>query len=136
MHLALVVADAVDLEDGVGDAVPSRARRFWRLLPGAWPSGDDGTGRGDWRWSPGVASMHPLWAEGSSSQLFHRQALVLPPIRYRLPPTLLVWLRQIDKRAAQDCYATARWSYALDTYSHVLPGMDGGIGDAMDDALG
>ncbi len=24
----------------------------------------------------------------------------------------------------------------LDTYSHVLPGMDGGIGDAMDDALG
>ena len=33
--------------------------------------------------------MRPLWAEGSSSQLFHRQALVLLPIRCRLPPNLL-----------------------------------------------
>jgi hypothetical protein len=56
--------------------------------------------------------MRPLWAEGFSSQLFRRQTLVLPPIRCTLLPTLLVRLRKIDERAAQDCYATARWSYA------------------------
>jgi integrase len=36
----------------------------------------------------------------------------------------------------QELLGHASISITLDTYSHVIEGMDGGLGDAMDEALG
>jgi site-specific recombinase XerD len=35
----------------------------------------------------------------------------------------------------QEMFGHANISITLDTYSHVIEGMDGGLADAMDDAL-
>jgi integrase len=42
----------------------------------------------------------------------------------------------VHPKYVQELLGHASISQTLDTYSHVLKGMDGGIGDAMDDALG
>jgi integrase len=42
----------------------------------------------------------------------------------------------VHPKYAQELLGHASISQMLDTYSHVLEGMGGGIGDAMDEALG
>ena len=42
----------------------------------------------------------------------------------------------VHPKYVQELLGHASISQTLDTYSHVLKGMDGGIGDAMDEALG
>ncbi len=48
----------------------------------------------------------------------------------------LLLCRNINAKYVQELLGHASVAQTLDTYSHVLPGMDGGIGAAMDDALG
>jgi integrase len=48
----------------------------------------------------------------------------------------LLLCRNVHPKYVQELLGHASIAQTLDTYSHVLPGMDGGIGDAMDDALG
>jgi integrase len=49
--------------------------------------------------------------------------------------TILLQARKHPKYV-QELLGHANISITLDTYSHVIEGMDGGLGDAMDDALG
>ena len=42
----------------------------------------------------------------------------------------------VDPKYVQELLGHASMDLTLDTYSHVLKGMDGGIGGAMDEALG
>jgi integrase len=47
----------------------------------------------------------------------------------------LLLCRNVHPKYVQELLGHASIAQTLDTYSHVLPGMDGGIGDAIDDAL-
>ena len=49
--------------------------------------------------------------------------------------TLLLF-RNVHPKYVQELLGHASIAQTLDTYSHVLKGMDGGIGDAMDAAVG
>jgi integrase len=63
----------------------------------------------------------------------------LPPIRFHdLRHTCATILLRAGKhpKYVQEMFGHANISITLDTYSHVIEGMDGGLGDAMDDALG
>ena len=42
----------------------------------------------------------------------------------------------VHPKYVQELLGHASIAQTLDTYSHVLKGMDGGIGDVMDEALG
>jgi integrase len=44
--------------------------------------------------------------------------------------------RNVRSKYVQELLGHASIAQTLDAYSHVLPGMDDGIGDAIDDALG
>jgi integrase len=48
----------------------------------------------------------------------------------------LLLSRNVHPKYVQELLGHASIAQTLDTYSHVLPGMDGGIGDAIDEALG
>lgn len=48
----------------------------------------------------------------------------------------LLLSRNVHPKYVQELLGHASIALTLDTYSHVLKGMDGGIGDAMDEALG
>jgi integrase len=48
----------------------------------------------------------------------------------------LLLCRNVHPKYVQELLGHASIAQTLDTYSHVLPGMDGGIGDAMDEVLG
>jgi integrase len=58
--------------------------------------------------------------------------------RYDLRHTCatLLLCRNVHPKYVQELLGHASIAQTLDTYSHVLPGMNGGIGDAIDDALG
>ncbi len=63
----------------------------------------------------------------------------LPPVRFHdLRHTCATILLQAGKhpKYVQEMFGHANISITLDTYSHVIEGMDGGLEDAMDDALG
>lgn len=63
----------------------------------------------------------------------------LPPVRFHdLRHTCATILLQAGKhpKYVQEMFGHANISITLDTYSHVIEGMDGGLGDAMDEALG
>ena len=47
----------------------------------------------------------------------------------------LLLCRNVHAKYVQELLGHASIAQTLDTYSHVLPGMNGGIGDAIDDAL-
>jgi integrase len=47
----------------------------------------------------------------------------------------LLLCRNVHPKYVQELLGHASIAQTLDTYSHVLPGMNGGIGDAIDDAL-
>ena len=48
----------------------------------------------------------------------------------------LLFSRNVHPKYVQELLGHASIALTLDTYSHVLKGMDGGIGGAMDEALG
>ncbi|HYZ06204.1 MAG TPA: tyrosine-type recombinase/integrase, partial [Rubrobacter sp.] len=48
----------------------------------------------------------------------------------------LLLSRNVHPKYVQELLGHASIALTLDTYSHVLKGMDGGIGGAMDEALG
>jgi integrase len=48
----------------------------------------------------------------------------------------LLLCRNVHPKYVQELFGHASIAQTLDTYSHVLPGMDGGIGDAIDEVLG
>ncbi len=63
----------------------------------------------------------------------------LPPVRFHdLLHTCATILLRAGKhpKYVQEMFGHASISITLDTYSHVVEGMDGGLDDAMDDALG
>ena len=62
------------------------------------------------------------------------QAFRLYDLRHTCATLLLS--RNVHPKYVQELLGHASISQTLDTYSHVLKGMDGGIGDAMDEALG
>ncbi len=81
----------------------------------------------------------------SGASLYSRcfRALVrragLPPVRFHdLRHTCATILVQagMHPKYVQEMFGHANISITLDTYSHVIEGMDGGLGDAMDEALG
>ena len=47
----------------------------------------------------------------------------------------LLLCRNVHPKYVQELLGHASIAQTLDTYSHVLPGINGGIGDAIDDAL-
>jgi integrase len=62
----------------------------------------------------------------------------LPLVRFHdLPHTCATILLMAGKhpKFVQELLGHANISITLDTYSHVIEGMDGGLADAMDDAL-
>ena len=62
----------------------------------------------------------------------------LPAIRlHDLRHTCATILLMVGKhpKYVQEFLGNARISITLDTYSHVIEGMDGGLADAMDEAL-
>jgi integrase len=63
----------------------------------------------------------------------------LPPIRFhdlRHTCATILLSRGVHAKLVQELLGHATISITLDTYSHVLPGMDDGLADAMGDALG
>ena len=48
----------------------------------------------------------------------------------------LLFSRNIHPKYVQELLGHASIALTLDTYSHVIPGMDGGTGGAIDEALG
>jgi integrase len=63
----------------------------------------------------------------------------LPPVRFHeLRHTCATILLRAGKhpKYVQEMFDHASIAITLDTYSHVIEGMDGGLEDAMDDALG
>ncbi len=48
----------------------------------------------------------------------------------------LLLSRNVHPKYVQELLGHASITLTLDTYSHVLPGMDGGATSAMDEALG
>jgi integrase len=48
----------------------------------------------------------------------------------------LLLCRNVHPKYVQELLGHASIAQTLDTYSHVLPGMDGGIGDAIEEVLG
>ncbi len=61
------------------------------------------------------------------------QAVRLYDLRHTCATLLLC--RNVHPKYVQELLGHASIAQTLDTYSHVLPGMDGGIGDAIDEAL-
>ena len=63
----------------------------------------------------------------------------LPPIRFHASPSHLRYNTPHGRQAPKVRPGTLRprrsINFTLDTYSHVIEGMDGGLADAMDDAL-
>jgi integrase len=62
----------------------------------------------------------------------------LPKIRFHdLRHTCATILLMAGKhpKCVQELFGHASISITLDTYSHVIEGLDGGLADAMDDAL-
>jgi integrase len=62
----------------------------------------------------------------------------LPPIRFhdlRHTCATILLSRGVHAKLVQELLGHATISITLDTYSHVLPGMDDGLADAMGDAL-
>jgi site-specific recombinase XerD len=57
---------------------------------------------------------------------------------YDLRPTCATLLlsRNVHPKYVQELLGHASIALTLDTYSHVIPGMDGGTASAMEDALG
>ena len=67
------------------------------------------------------------------------QRAALPAIRFhdlRHTCATILLSRSIHVKLVQELLGHATISITLDTYSHVLPGMDDGLADTMDDALG
>jgi integrase len=63
----------------------------------------------------------------------------LPPIRFhdlRHTCATLLFGRGVHPKYVQELLGHANIAITLDTYSHVIPGMDGGTTSAMEDALG
>lgn len=63
----------------------------------------------------------------------------LPKIRFhdlRHTCATILLSRGVHAKLVQELLEHATISITLDTYSHVLPGMDDGLADAMDEALG
>jgi integrase len=63
----------------------------------------------------------------------------LPPIRFhdlRHTCATILLSRGVHAKLVQELLGYATISITLDTYSHVLSGMDDGLADAMGDALG
>jgi integrase len=63
----------------------------------------------------------------------------LPAIRFhdlRHTCATLLLSRNVHPKYVQELLGHASIAQTLDTYSHVLPGMDGGIGDAIEEVLG
>ena len=62
----------------------------------------------------------------------------LPPIRFHDLRHSCATIHPVEgkhPKYVQECLGHASISITLDTYSHVIEGMDGGLADAMDDAL-
>jgi integrase len=63
----------------------------------------------------------------------------LPDIRFhdlRHTCATLLLSRNVHPKYVQELLGHASIALTLDTYSHVIPGMDGGTGGAIDEALG
>jgi integrase len=60
-------------------------------------------------------------------------AIRLYDLRHTCATLLLI--RNVHPKYVQELLGHASIAQTLDTYSHVLPGMNGGIGDAIDEAL-
>jgi integrase len=63
----------------------------------------------------------------------------LPKIRFhdlRHTAATLLLSRSVHPKYVQELLGHATISQTLDTYSHVIPGMDGGTDTAMEEALG
>ncbi len=74
----------------------------------------------------------------SFKALLKRTDLPLTTRLYDLRHTCATLLlnSNVHPKYVQELLGHASISQTLDTYSHVLKGMDGGIGDAMDEAFG
>jgi integrase len=62
------------------------------------------------------------------------QAVRLYDLRHTCATLLL--FRNVHPKNVQELLGHASIALTLDTYSHVIPGMDGGTASAMEDALG
>lgn len=62
------------------------------------------------------------------------QAVRLYDLRHTCATLLLS--RNVHPKYVQELLGHASIALTLDTYSHVIPGMDGGTASAMEDALG
>lgn len=66
---------------------------------------------------------------GLPSSAFTSVTLVCPPTRVKST-------RNVHPKYVQELLGHASISQTLDTYSHVIEGMDGGFTDAVDETLG
>jgi len=75
-----------------------------------------------------------------SSLLLHRRHAELPESTrvydFRHTFATLLLARNVHPKYVQELLGHASIALTLDTYSHVLPGMDGAAASAMDEALG
>ncbi len=88
---------------------------------------------------PASARRSPTATSCARSRPLLRRAGLPASIRlYDLRHTCATLLlsRNVHPKYVQELLGHASIAQTLDTYSHVLPGMDGGIGDAIDEALG
>jgi integrase len=117
------------------------------LAAGSLPDGDDRSGSRLGRWAgrgllergegpvragaprPRALSVCSRW-RGAPGALGTR----LYDLRHTCATLLLN--SNVHPKYVQELLGHASISQTLDTYSHVLKGMDGGIGDAMDEAFG
>jgi integrase len=101
----------------------------------------------------GVLNLHRVSASGYPREYVlvltdgGEGGIILDPAQHvRLPAAIrlydlrhtcatLLLCRNVHPKYVQELLGHASIAQTLDTYSHVLPGMNGGIGDAIDDAL-
>jgi integrase len=76
--------------------------------------------------APDVPPEHVLLSSSGNTRLYD--------LRHTCATLLLN--SNVHPKYAQELLGHASIAQKLDTYSHVLKGMDGGIGSAMDEALG
>jgi integrase len=76
--------------------------------------------------APDVPPEHVLLSSSGNTRLYN--------LRHTCATLLLN--SNVHPKYAQELLGHASIAQKLDTYSHVLKGMDGGIGSAMDEALG
>jgi hypothetical protein len=84
-----------------------------------------------------VGRVGALWSRHLASEgvgaLVLRAAIRLYDLRHTCATLLLC--RNVHPKYVQELLGHASIAQTLDTYSHVLPGMNGGIGDTIDEIL-